>query len=130
MGLSRPGKKITILGDCYECPADMLNLAQNSDVLIHEATLENSFKEKAVSNGHSTPSIACHVANQVNAKCLILNHFSQRYKPIGYVRDADKTKNQIDDDEEDAFVQKLVDEAKNDFKGSLIASYDLFCYKI
>ena len=34
----------------------MLKLAMNSDVLVHEATLENAFEEKAVGNGHSTPS--------------------------------------------------------------------------
>jgi ribonuclease Z len=52
-----PGKKLTILGDCQECPEPILRLAQNSDVLVHEATLENAFVEKALARGHSTPSI-------------------------------------------------------------------------
>ena len=56
VGPSRQGKKITILGDCFECSESLIGLACNSDVLVHEATLENAFKEKAVSNGHSTPS--------------------------------------------------------------------------
>ncbi len=63
IGPTRPGKKITILGDCFECSESMIKLAQNSDVLIHEATLENAFKEKAISNGHSTPSIFKFVYN-------------------------------------------------------------------
>jgi ribonuclease Z len=51
-----PGKKLAILGDCQECPAAILKLAMNSDVLVHEATLENAFLNKALSRGHSTPS--------------------------------------------------------------------------
>lgn len=55
IGPSKPGKKLTILGDCCECPKGILDLAQNSDLVIHEATVENSLEEKALSYGHSTP---------------------------------------------------------------------------
>lgn len=56
VGESKPGKKITILGDCFDVSQSLINLAQNSDVIIHESTLEDQFKEKAISFGHSTPS--------------------------------------------------------------------------
>ena len=72
----------------------------------------------------SYAGIACSVANKVNAKCLILNHFSQRYKPIGYV--SEKVEG---DDEPEANVQKLFDEARSEYKGELYAAYDLFSYK-
>ena len=55
IGPSKPGKKITVLGDCSECPKGILDLAQNSDLLIHEATVEIALEEKALSYGHSTP---------------------------------------------------------------------------
>ena len=64
---------------------------------------------------------------------MILNHFSQRYKPIGYVSENKKSGGDGGDcdetAEEDSNVQKLLDEAKLDFKGEIIASYDLFTHK-
>ena len=59
VGVERPGKKVTILGDCYEVSNFMVEIAKDSNVLVHEATLENEFKSKAISNGHSTPSMSC-----------------------------------------------------------------------
>lgn len=66
------------------------------------------------------------MANKVNAKCLILNHFSQRYKPIGYVSEK---KNDHEEDPEDSSVKKLLDEAKNDFKNEIVMAFDLYSHK-
>lgn len=120
---------MTILGDCSECPKGIIDLAKNSDLLVHEATLENEFVEKAASYGHSTPSIAADVANKINARTLILNHFSQRYKPLDYVKIENSTQVTVEDEIEDS-VQKLVDEAKLTFKGDILAAYDFLYYKI
>ena len=84
------GRKVVICGDTADCRA-IEGLAQDCDVLIHEAT--NTFlpgvdKEgtlrlvtrDAKIHGHSTPFMAGDFAKRVNAKQLVLNHFSARYK--------------------------------------------------
>ena len=63
----------------------------NADVVVHEAT--NSYltgidrdtnlrdvTRDTVVHGHSTPYIAGDFAKRTNAKKLVLNHFSARYK--------------------------------------------------
>ncbi|EEC43983.1 predicted protein, partial [Phaeodactylum tricornutum CCAP 1055/1] len=85
----REGRKVVIGGDTADCRA-LRNLAQNADLVIHEATncyLQGVDKDTdvrevtrdAVMHGHSTPQIAGDFARSVNAKRLVLNHFSARY---------------------------------------------------
>ena len=79
--------------------------------------------------------IATDVANKVNAKTLILNHFSQRYKPVNYEKEKKENNNSVqnnennEDDIEDN-VQKLIDEAKLTFSGNILAAYDLFTFRV
>ena len=77
--------------------------------------------------------MASDVANKINAKCLILNHFSQRYKPVNYIKEEKSETNKdggADDEEQEDNVAKLVEEAKLDFKENVLASFDLFTYKV
>jgi ribonuclease Z len=49
-------------------------------VLYHEATFRNDLEELAVETGHSTAGEAAQIAVDAGAGCLMLGHYSSRYK--------------------------------------------------
>lgn len=55
-------------------------IGEDSDLLIHESTLEDEKFKDAVDKRHSTTSEAVQVGILMMAKKIILTHFSQRYK--------------------------------------------------
>lgn len=86
----RNGRKVVVCGDTADARA-LTKLSQGADVVIHEATntylagLDKGTDMKMVTkdtriHGHSTPPMAGEFAKKVNAKRLLLNHFSARYK--------------------------------------------------
>jgi len=89
VGPERPGKKVAILGDTHD-PWSMRDLLLDCDLLVHEATnarlaadsdkTEDEVEETAKDHGHSTPQMAGKFGREVGARCLVLTHFSQRYK--------------------------------------------------
>ncbi|XP_053180695.1 zinc phosphodiesterase ELAC protein 1 [Scomber japonicus] len=86
-----PGRKVCILGDCSSVLGEGLpKFCNRADVLVHEATLGNEHREKAVDHGHSTPEMAAAVARACCAQRLVLYHFSQRYKPCSLKREGDE----------------------------------------
>ncbi|XP_072394529.1 ribonuclease Z, mitochondrial isoform X2 [Diabrotica undecimpunctata] len=75
------GIKITYSGDTMPSE-NLVQLGHNSDILIHEATMEDELAEEAVIKMHSTTSQAIEVGNKMLAKNIILTHFSQRYAKL------------------------------------------------
>lgn len=75
------GWKITFSGDTRPVET-LVDAGMNSTLLIHEATFEDGLSEKACNKGHATTSEAIEVANAMNAKFLLMTHFSQRYPKI------------------------------------------------
>eukprot|EP01130_Rhizamoeba_saxonica_P012824 TRINITY_DN5452_c0_g1_i2.p1 TRINITY_DN5452_c0_g1~~TRINITY_DN5452_c0_g1_i2.p1 ORF type:complete len:400 (-),score=81.66 TRINITY_DN5452_c0_g1_i2:187-1386(-) len=73
--------KIVYSGDTRPCNT-LVNAGKNADLLIHEATFENGMEDDAIAKYHSTTHEAIDVANRMEAKYLIMNHFSQRYPKI------------------------------------------------
>jgi len=82
LGPPRPGRKIVYTGDTRPSE-NLVKLAENADLLIHEATFDDELMERAMEDGHSTPSMAAETAKEAEAKWLVLTHISARYKDAG-----------------------------------------------
>ena len=78
-GPPRPGRKIVYSGDTRPCGM-VERLALNADLLIHDCTLDDELVEKALEQGHSTPSQVASIARKAAVKKLILTHISVRYE--------------------------------------------------
>ncbi|WJE51605.1 ribonuclease Z [Bacillus cereus] len=83
IGPPQKGRIITILGDTRYCEASN-QLAQDADVLVHEATFAAEDERQAHDYFHSTTEQAARIAVQANVKRLILTHISSRYQGDTY----------------------------------------------
>eukprot|EP00934_Nitzschia_sp_Nitz4_P008804 Nitzschia sp. Nitz4//scaffold359_size15291//8648//10527//NITZ4_008885-RA/size15291-snap-gene-0.12-mRNA-1//1//CDS//3329549024//8794//frame0 len=72
---TKKSRKVSIVGDNRGWTQELVDLAKDSDVLIHEATLTRG---KDWVRGHSTPAMAGERAQACNAAVLILNHISSK----------------------------------------------------
>jgi ribonuclease Z len=82
LGPAQKGRIVTILGDTRLCEAAR-SLAENADLLIHEATFSADDKELAHEYYHSTTVQASEVAIKAGVKKLCLTHISSRYDKEG-----------------------------------------------
>lgn len=78
MGKPRKGLSVVVSGDTG--PTDeLIELAKNCDVLIHEATFTSDLTDLARDVGHSTVMDAVKIAKEAKVGSLILVHSSPRY---------------------------------------------------
>ncbi|WP_423407321.1 ribonuclease Z [Heyndrickxia sp. MSNUG] len=78
VGPPQKGRIVTILGDTRVCENAVL-LAENADLLIHEATFSANEEALAHEYFHSTTLQAADTALKARAKKLCLTHISSRY---------------------------------------------------
>ena len=72
------GRIVVIFGDTRPTP-NQLVLAQDADVVVHEATVDASREDWALQFGHTTSELTAKMAKEARAKKLILTHISARY---------------------------------------------------
>jgi ribonuclease Z len=78
VGDPRPGRKLVYTGDTTPV-GSTVDVAENADLLVHDATFTSELAERAEATAHSTASQAGSIATQANAKRLALVHISSRY---------------------------------------------------
>lgn len=79
-GPTEIGRKIAYCTDTIYCEG-AVKLAQDADVLIHEATFAHQDADMAFQRLHSTSTMAAQTAYSAKAHRLIMTHFSPRYAP-------------------------------------------------
>ncbi|EDU43499.1 ribonuclease Z, mitochondrial precursor [Pyrenophora tritici-repentis Pt-1C-BFP] len=73
--------KVSYSGDCRPS-YHFGRVGADTTVLIHEATFDDELIGDAKAKKHSTTSEALGVGEKMNAKAVVLTHFSQRYQNI------------------------------------------------
>ncbi len=79
-GETEVGRKVIYCTDTIFCDS-AVSLAQDADVLIHEATFAHQDAQQAFDSLHSTSTMAAQVALSAGVRQLIMTHFSPRYAP-------------------------------------------------
>ncbi len=77
--VKRGVRKVVLLGDTCDS-SGIAAAASDADLLMHEATFAAQFREKALRAQHSTAGMAGAFARSINARKLLLTHFSSRYE--------------------------------------------------
>ena len=127
-------KKVVILGDTIDS-SPIAPLAFNCDLISHEATFRKGMEVRAKIAQHSTGYLAGAFAHVVRAKRLILTHFSARYRDVsgsivdrrtGKVKRVIEPSPEEDQAEQTSAIKGLISEAREQYKGQIVAARDFF----
>jgi ribonuclease Z len=108
MGAPRPGRKIVYTGDTRPVVPALVAHAKDADLLIHDATYDESEIKRAAEFYHATARQAGEAAAAVNARTLALTHISSRYTDTA----------------------NHANEAKAAFAGTVLVPEDLFMFEV
>lgn len=78
VGPPRRGRRVVYTGDTRPS-AETAVIAENADLLIHDATFGDEEADRARTTGHSTAREAARLAQRCGAARLVLTHLSARY---------------------------------------------------
>lgn len=121
-----PSRRIVLLGDTSYPSKDLRAIARGADVVVHEATMSDTERAKAIGRGHSTPSMAGAFARDINAALLVLTHFSGRFMNVSFQKDRlNKSAAEIES------IDTLVAQAKRAFcSANVLAAKDFLCLSV
>ena len=92
MGPGRPGRKIVYTGDTRAVHQGITDMARDADLLIHDATYDESEADRGAEFYHATAAQAGEAATLLNARTLVLIHTSSRYTDAqAHISDAKRT---------------------------------------
>jgi ribonuclease Z len=103
LGPARPGRKIVYTGDTRAVHDRIRDIAHDADLLIHDATYDESEADRGTEFYHATARQAGEAASALNARTLVLIHTSSRYMD----------------------AQAHINDAKSAFTGPIVAPDDL-----
>jgi ribonuclease Z len=103
MGPARPGRKIVYTGDTRAVHDHIGEVAWDADLLIHDATYDESEADRGAEFYHATAREAGEAASALHARTLVLIHTSSRYMD----------------------AQTHINDAKTAFAGPVVAPDDL-----
>jgi len=84
------GLKIAYSGDCRPSK-EFARIGHGAHLLIHESTFDAELQGEAIAKKHSTMAEALEVGKHMQAKRILLTHFSQRYPKFPNVEETDQT---------------------------------------
>jgi hypothetical protein len=86
------GFKLTFSGDTRPI-ARLVEIGKDSDLLIHEGSIEHCMIKDAIIKKHSTFTEAINVGKDMKAKFTLITHFSQRYSKMPPLEEIENEEN-------------------------------------